>query len=236
MQFCKKNLVDSSPSVLANEFSPFFHEKIVKIRSAMDVPSALVVVPTEAYWGSLSTFVRFTPTEVIELVKKCTSKSCSLDPIPTHVLKPIVHVMASSLARLINLSFKTSTFPDSLKLAIITPLFKKSNLDPEYLSNFRTVSGLPFVSKLIEKAALMRLSSYLESSNLLVPFQSTYCSNHSTETEHEDNKQLFLPTTGCGSGRGHKCQHRLFPSLKSSMWDHTMRSYEKLQYGGARGV
>jgi hypothetical protein len=115
-------------------------------------------------------------------VKKCTSKSCSLDPIPTHVLKPVVHVMSSSLAHLINLSFATGTFPYPLKLAIITPLLKKSNLDHENLANFRPVSGLPFMSKLIEKAVLKRLSTHLESSHLLVPFQSAYLSNHSTET------------------------------------------------------
>jgi hypothetical protein len=90
--------------------------------------------------------------------------------------------MSSSLARLINLSFATGTFPDPLKLAIITPLLKKSNLDPENLANFRPVSGLPFMSKLIEKAVLKRLSTHLQSSHLIVPFQSAYRSNHSTET------------------------------------------------------
>ena len=83
----------------------------------------------------------FTPSEVTELVNQCTSKSCSLDPIPTLVLKPVVRVMSSSLARLINLSLATGTFPDPLKLAIITPLLKKSNLDPENLANFRPVLG-----------------------------------------------------------------------------------------------
>lgn len=67
-------------------------------------------------------------------------------------------------------------------MAIITPLLKKNNLDPENLANFRPVSGLPFMSKLIEKALLKRLSTHLESSHLFVPFQSAYRSNHSTET------------------------------------------------------
>jgi hypothetical protein len=82
------------------------------------------------------------------------------------------------LARLINLLFATSTFPDPLKLAIITPLLKKNNLHPENLVNFRPVLGLPFMSKLFEKA----LPSFKKSSHLFVPFQSAYRSNHSTET------------------------------------------------------
>jgi len=171
----------TSPLVLANEFSRFFQEKIKNIRSAMDTSAHSVPVP-HIVISVHESFGPFTPSEVIELVKKCTSKSCPLDPIPIQILKPVVHVMASSLARLINLSFATGTFPDPLKLAIITPLLKKNNLDPKNLANFRPVLGFPFMSKLIEKAVLKRLSIHLESSHLLVPFQSAYRSNHSTET------------------------------------------------------
>jgi hypothetical protein len=173
----------SSKMVLANEFSCFFQNKIKNIRSVMGTSANSVSVPPDSACSHyLSSFLPLTLSEVTELVKKCTSKSCSLDPIPTHVLKPVVHVMSSSLARLINLSFTTSTFPDPLKLAIIATLLKKSNLDPENLANFCPVSSLPFMSKLIEKAVLKRLSTHLESSHLLVPFQSAYRSNHSTET------------------------------------------------------
>ena len=59
---------------------------------------------------------------------------------------------------------------------------QKSNLDPRNLANFCPVLGLPFMSKLIEKAVLKRLSTHLESSRLLLPFKSAYRSNHSTET------------------------------------------------------
>ena len=59
---------------------------------------------------------------------------------------------------------------------------QKSNLDPRNLANFCPVLGLPFMSKLIEKAVLKRLSTHLESSHLLLPFKSTYRSNHLTET------------------------------------------------------
>jgi hypothetical protein len=173
----------SSKMVLANEFSCFFQNKIKNIRSVMGTSANSVSVPPDSACSHyLSSFLPLTLSEVTELVKKCTSKSCSLDPIPTHVLKPVVHVMSSSLARLINLSFTTSTFPDPLKLAIIATLLKKSNLDPENLANFCPVSSLPFMSKLIEKAVLKRLSTHLESSHLFVPFQSAYRSNHSTET------------------------------------------------------
>ncbi len=173
----------SSPLVLANEFSCFFQDKIKNIRSVMDTSANSVPVPPDSACSHyLSSFLPFTPSEATELVKKCTSKSCSLDPIPTHILKPVVHVVSSSFARLINLSFAAGTFPDPLKLAIITPILKKNNLDPENLANFNPVSGLPFMSKLIEKTVLTHLSTHLETPHLLVPFQFAYRSNHSTET------------------------------------------------------
>ena len=57
-----------------------------------------------------------------------------------------------------------------------------NSLDSESLKNYRPVSILPFLSKITEKIVLLQLSQHLESSSLLYPLQSAYCSGHSTET------------------------------------------------------
>ena len=62
------------------------------------------------------------------------------------------------------------------------PLLKKSNLDPELLKNYRQVSNLPFLSKVLEHVVLTQLMTHLETHNLLEPFQSAYRKCHSTET------------------------------------------------------
>ena len=81
-----------------------------------------------------------------------------------------------------NLSFKEGYVPDDLKLALILPLLKKIGLDPEVLKNFRPVSNLPYLSKLIERLAAVRLVDHMHLHHLHELFQSSYKKYHSTET------------------------------------------------------
>ena len=69
------------------------------------------------------------------------------------------------------------------KQAIVTPLLKKSGLDPNDLKNFRPVSNLPFISKILEKVVLTRqLQKHLSENELFEIKQSAYRKNHCTET------------------------------------------------------
>ena len=69
-----------------------------------------------------------------------------------------------------------------MKSAIFKPLLKESTLNPEIFKNYRPVSNLSYVSKVIEKVIAARLPSHMQDQNLLDPFQSAYRSGHSTET------------------------------------------------------
>jgi hypothetical protein len=104
------------------------------------------------------------------------------DPIPTSLLKELLPVLAPSLLRLVNLSLSTNVFPDEIKLALVTPLLKKSSLEPEVLGNFLPDSNLSFLSKLLERVVARQLIAYLERRSLLVLVRSAYRANHSTET------------------------------------------------------
>ncbi len=59
---------------------------------------------------------------------------------------------------------------------------KKSNLDPSVLSNYRPISKLPFLSKVLEKAVLNQLQAFLVQNDIFQKFQSGFKANHSTET------------------------------------------------------
>jgi len=73
--------------------------------------------------------------------------------------------------------------PAALKEAMIKPKLKKDNLDSEGYSNFRPISNLKVVSKIIEKAVSCQLSDYLRDNDLEESqFQSAYKRFHSTET------------------------------------------------------
>jgi len=83
---------------------------------------------------------------------------------------------------MINLSLTSGIVPPCLKHALIRPLLKKKHLDSENLKNFRPVSNLPFMSKVLEKIVAKRLLEHMESNNLHETMQSAYKQLHSTET------------------------------------------------------
>ena len=72
--------------------------------------------------------------------------------------------------------------PDCFKRAIVKPLLKKTGLDENDFKNFRPVSNLPFLSKILEKVVLKQLLGHFESNKLEEIFQSAYKACHSTET------------------------------------------------------
>ena len=80
-----------------------------------------------------------------------------------------------------NQSLETGVFPQEWKSAVIRPLLKKKGLSLE-LHNYRPVSNLSFLSKILEKAALRQITEYIEANKLLPKYQSAYRKNHGVET------------------------------------------------------
>ena len=78
-----------------------------------------------------------------------TSKAAGIDQIPAKFLRDGAEVLALPLGNIINLSIKLSTFPEECKIAKLKSIFKKrSRTDPK---NYRPISLLPLVSKIIER-------------------------------------------------------------------------------------
>ena len=127
-------------------------------------------------------FKSVTQIEVKNIIKKAANKSCALDPLPTWMLKECVDLLLPSITNTINLSLLNGDVPSELKYAQIRPLLKKQGLDPEILKNYRPVSNLSFLSKVLEKVVAAELNEYLKGNNLSEPHQSAYTKLHSTET------------------------------------------------------
>ena len=89
--------------------------------------------------------------------------------------------LAPTITNIINGSLQEGKMPRALKHAIVTPRIKKPNL-PFEPKSFRLVANLPFISKLIEQAAIDQMIDHFHSNNLDEPLQSGYKPNHSTET------------------------------------------------------
>jgi hypothetical protein len=130
---------------------------------------------------------------------KRPSKSCALDPIPTWLLKSHIDAIAPAITTIINKSITSATVPDCLKEALVTPLLKKASLNKELFKNYRPVSNLSFVSKVLEKHVDKHLSDFAEMNNLTETFQSAYSPFHSTETallRVQSDLLMSVDTTG----------------------------------------
>ena len=85
------------------------------------------------------------------------------------------------MTKLLNESLQTGEFPDDLKKALVGLLLKKKSLEP-ILKNYRPVSTLPFIGKLMERYVIEQLMDHIHTNNFMEPLQSAYKSYHSTET------------------------------------------------------
>lgn len=109
-----------------------------------------------------------------------TGKSCGLDNISPRLLKDAVEIITKPLTKIINTSLEQGSVPDDLKTARITPIFKSGN--KQELDNYRPISVLPVVSKLLERAVHIQLYAHLSQNQLLNPYQCGFRKLHSTET------------------------------------------------------
>ena len=79
---------------------------------------------------------------------------------------------------IVNFSLNTSNVPTIFKHSLVTPLLKKSNLDCSNLSNYRSISKLPMLSKIIEKVVSKQIIEYLMINDLYDDFQNAYRPGH----------------------------------------------------------
>ena len=173
---------------LADKFCEFFFEKISTIRNNLaatnnsssdncDTMRADIKFEGEP----LTSFSPVSRDELRKIILAAPTKSCELDPLPTKLLKPCLDHMLPSITDIVNTSLSEQCVPVSFKQAIVRPLRKKPNLDKEMLKNYRPVSNLPFISKILEKVN-NQLEDHINSHSLHDEVQSAYRAYNSTET------------------------------------------------------
>ena len=116
--------------------------------------------------------------EVIEIIEKLENKSVGPQSIPIKLLKLIPDLIIAPLCDIINQSFITGIFPDSLKLSKVIPIHKEGATDD--LNNYRPISLLSIFDKIIEKLMHYRLYNFLQTHNVLFKNQFGFRKNTST--------------------------------------------------------
>ena len=130
---------------------------------------------------NFESFLHVSSGEVHKIIKASKSKTCTLDPLPTWLLKICIEDVLPALTEIVNKSLEGSVVTENMKQAIITPLLKKPGLDP-ILKNYRPVSNLSFLSKVVERIVAKQLLNHIYENKCHEILQSAYKTNHSTET------------------------------------------------------
>ena len=171
----------SSEKSLADTFASFFTNKISKITDTFPTSGSFNDAP-ESVPPAFNTFKPVTEDKVSKCINDSLTKSCPLDPTPTSLLKDCLDILLLCITKLVNQSFIDCSFPSAFKRAVVTPLIKKASLLRNDLKNYCPVSGLCFLSKLVERVVAKQLTSHINNNKLDNPHHSAYKPRHSTET------------------------------------------------------
>ncbi len=118
-----------------------------------------------------------------EIVTCCNAlspkKSCCFDEISVELLQRVIDIICFPLAHVFNLSLNIGVFPDKLKIAKIVPIHKSGSVHD--LINYRPISILPSLSKILERLVYNRMIAYLNKNNILTDAQFGFRQGRSTE-------------------------------------------------------
>lgn len=176
--------VKSSPQLSVNYVNGFFASigKTLAQNISINYPSQQPTVTRNVCSPPSDSFA-FLNTDCEEVYKTLMSlKSESApgwDNIPTRFLKMANELTVPLITQLTNLCFQNGCFPDAFKKAIITPVYKSGCRDD--VSNYRPISVLTALSKVLEKIINKRLTNYLNKINFLSKSQYGFRQNISTE-------------------------------------------------------
>ena len=153
---------------LCDKFAKFFINKIISLKHSVALTLSTINIfhaPDPIYLGEpLDSVTDVTADEVLKLISSMPSKFSSVDFIPTSLIKLCSLVFSEIIATLANLSFSQGIFPTKFKEASVVPLLKKPSLDPDNPANYRPISNLNNISKMLERLFLSRFYPHVTSS------------------------------------------------------------------------
>ena len=124
-------------------------------------------------------FSRVTPNTLLQVAQNLKPKSSwGPDNISSRLLKEILPIIATPLCYLYNLSFQTGYIPPRFKLAKVIPIYKSGN--KHLFTNYRPISLLSSLSKLLEKIVVKQMYAFLYANNILYKHQYGFRKAHST--------------------------------------------------------
>ena len=165
-----------SEEKLAEDFTDFFINRIQK-RDALDYNPTYEMTDTMAHC-KMDSFEKMYEDDVKRILKKMQTKSCKSNILPTDLLKKSLKGSINIITRIINMSLKNRIFTSRWKISIIRPLLKKLRFDL-MLYNYRPVSNLPSLSKVLEQCVPKQFNNHCRKFDLMPDYQTAYCKHYS---------------------------------------------------------
>ena len=168
-----------TPEQLCEDFATFFKETIDKIRETFI--NIETCQPSRLDTPELTKFAPLTSSMLGRIIKQMPPKTCKLDTLPTAKLQEVLDGCLPALTHLVSSSLDQGKFCEEWKEALVKPFIKKVALGTQN-SNYRLVSNLSFISKIVEKVTLDQFNQHCQENNLVPEYQSAYRKRHSCET------------------------------------------------------
>lgn len=146
----------TEPVAMCQVFNEFFVDSISALNSSLkecSVPPKLTRIPKTIFWEDTDEY------EIAGIIRQLKSSAApGIDGIKATHLKTLDTLVVPFLTHLVNRIFETSKFPSSLKLAVVVPINKSS--DVTNVKDYRPISILPVFSKIIERCILNRIEKF----------------------------------------------------------------------------
>ena len=172
---------ETNPSTLSDSLNNFFVTIARKIEAKL--------VHTDKHYSDYLTtpidnnfiLAPASPKEIEDVIRTLNlGKALGSNSIPTKLPKQFSKAISIPLYKIINLSFEKGILPDSLKLASVISVLKKGNSFK--CNNWRLISLISNISKVMEKLIHQRLYVFLETNEILYKdqfgFRSKHTANH----------------------------------------------------------
>ena len=167
---------------IANSFGEFYSQLGSELASKIVPGTTSIDYYTSHIPQQLNSFVMRSTTvpEIEQLINQLPNKSShGHDEISNQMLKSLCKSISFPLCNIFNDSIRNGIFPNMMKQAEVTPLYKGKEMDMRI--NYRPISLLTTISKILEKIVYKRLYSFLSKKNILFSSRYGFRKNHSCE-------------------------------------------------------
>ena len=177
-QFIMNDRKETDPNMIANGFNNYFANIGPTLASKICTDN---VSHRDFILQGINASLFLEPTndtEIKLIIGQLKEGASGRDGIMPKHIKCVSESIAYPLTRMANLSFEQGVFPEELKLAIITPIYKAK--DPMFFNNHRPISLLSVFSKILERLMYNRLLRFINRYNFFNKYQFGFRNKHST--------------------------------------------------------